>query len=150
MIKIRVQGKVLKKLYIEFPYGRYEFTLPPNSINKVLDYIVLARNFEDTIKFDEDAAQKLENFYVELNEITAFIEETINSFFSLKCQYNSQNQKNEHQQSNQYFPNFPNPQLSHPNFYHNNAFHNDLNRNAYNQEFQGPFSKEYSFISLNI
>ena len=144
LIKIRVQGKVLKKLYIEFPYGRYEFTLPPNSINKVLDYIVLARNFEDTIKFDEDAAQKLENFYVELNEITAFIEETINSFFSLKCQYNSQNQKNEHQQSNQYFPNFPNPQLSHPNFYHNNAFHNDLNRNAYNQEFQGPFSKEYS------
>ncbi|MFX1453010.1 MAG: hypothetical protein ACFFCM_19390, partial [Promethearchaeota archaeon] len=42
LIKIRVQGKIFKKLYIEFPYGRYEFTLPPNSINKVLDYIVLA------------------------------------------------------------------------------------------------------------
>ena len=144
LIKIRVQGKILKKLYIEFPYGRYEFTLPPNSINKVLDYIVLARNFEDTIKFDEDAAQKLDNFYVDLNEITAFIEETINSFFSLKCQYNSQHQKNENAQTNQYFPNISNPQLNaYPNQIHSNTFHNDNNRNAYNQEYLGAYPKEY-------
>lgn len=142
LTKIRVQGKILKKLYIEFPYGRYEFTLPPNSINKVLDYIVLARNFEDTIKFDEDAAQKLDNFYIDLNEINAFIEETINSFFSLKCQYNAQSQKNEKQQNNQYLPSNPIHQLHNfPNQFQNNPYMGN-----YNMDQDPPimYSREYS------
>jgi len=95
LIKIKSQGKMFKKLYIEFPYGRYEFTLPPNNITRVLDYIILARNFDDTIKYDQETAERLNNIYIELNDITAFIEETINSFFSLKCQYNSINQNSD-------------------------------------------------------
>jgi len=95
LIKIKSQGKMFKKLYIEFPYGRYEFTLPPNNITRVLDYIILARNFDDTIKYDQETAERLNNIYIELNDITAFIEETINSFFSLKCQYNSMNQNSD-------------------------------------------------------
>ncbi len=95
LIKIKSQGKMFKKLYIEFPYGRYEFSLPPNNITRVLDYIILARNFDDTIKYDQETAERLNNIYIELNDITAYIEETINSFFSLKCQYNSINQNSD-------------------------------------------------------
>ena len=137
LIKIRILGKIFKKLYIEFPYGRYEFTLPPNSINKVLDYIVLARNFEETIKFDEEAAQKLDDFYIDLNEITAFIEETINSFFSLKCQYNSQYQKIENQKGNQYYPNTPNPQIQ------NNPYQSSFSRNPYDSNKPPIYSRDY-------
>ncbi|MHA1670878.1 MAG: hypothetical protein ACTSV5_09900 [Promethearchaeota archaeon] len=96
LIKIKSQGKVFKKLYIEFPYGRYEFTLPPNAIARVLDYIILARNFDETIKYDQETAERLNNIYIELNDITAYIEETINSFFSLKCQFNNINQNTHH------------------------------------------------------
>jgi len=144
LIKIRILGKVFKKLYIEFPYGRYEFTLPPNSINKVLDYIVLARNFEETIKFDEEAAQKLDDFYIDLNEITAFVEETINSFFSLKCQYNSQYQKIENQKGTQYFPNIPNHQLyDFPPQIQNNPYQNSFNRNPYESSKPPMYSRDY-------
>ncbi|TFG25296.1 MAG: hypothetical protein EU533_01280, partial [Promethearchaeota archaeon] len=144
LIKIRIHGKIFKKLYIEFPYGRYEFTLPPNSINKVLDYIVLARNFEETIKFDEEAAQKLDDFYIDLNEITAFVEETINSFFSLKCQYNTQYQKIENQKGTSYSPNTPNHQLYDlPPQLHNNPYQNSFNMSSYGSNKPLTYSREY-------
>ena len=127
LIKIKSQGKMFKKLYIEFPYGRYEFTLPPNNITRVLDYIILARNFDETIKYDQETAERLNNIYIELNDITAFIEETINSFFSLKCQYNSINQNSEIQipisrtgQPNYNPPEIPNNQQQQYRIYNNN------------------------------
>ena len=89
LTKVQIRGKIFKKLYIEFPYGRYEFTLPPNSISRVLDYILLARSFDETIVYDKEAAKKLFNIEVGLSDLTNFIEEAINSFFSLKCQYNN-------------------------------------------------------------
>ncbi|MHA1499143.1 MAG: B-box zinc finger protein [Promethearchaeota archaeon] len=135
LIKIKSQGKMFKKLYIEFPYGRYEFTLPPNNITRVLDYIILARNFDDTIKYDQETAERLNNIYIDLNDITAYIEETINSFFSLKCQYNSINQNPDNLipinmagqpnyipqyipriQQQQYQPQSYQPYLNHPNY----------------------------------
>jgi len=93
LTKVQIRGKVFKKLYIEFPYGRYEFSLPPNSISRVLDYILLARSFDETIVYDEEAAKKLFNIDVGLSDLSNFIEEAINSFFSLKCQYNNINPK---------------------------------------------------------
>jgi len=89
LTKVQIRGKIFKKLYIEFPYGRYEFSLPPNSISRVLDYILLARSFDETIVYDKEAAKKLFNIEVGLSDLTNFIEEAINSFFSLKCQYNN-------------------------------------------------------------
>ncbi|MBY9009694.1 MAG: B-box zinc finger protein [Candidatus Lokiarchaeota archaeon] len=89
LTKVQIRGKVFKKLYIEFPYGRYEFSLPPNSISRVLDYIMLARSFDETIVYDKEAAKKLFNIEVDLSDLANFIEEAINSFFSLKCQYNN-------------------------------------------------------------
>ena len=89
LTKVQIRGKIFKKLYIEFPYGRYEFSLPPHSISRVLDYILLARSFDETIVYDTEAAIKLFNIEVDLSDITNFIEEAINSFFSLKCQYNN-------------------------------------------------------------
>ena len=89
LTKVQIRGKIFKKLYIEFPYGRYEFSLPPSSISRVLDYILLARSFDETIIYDKEAAKKLFNIEVGLSDLTNFIEEAINSFFSLKCQYNN-------------------------------------------------------------
>ena len=94
LTKVQIRGKLFKKLYIEFPYGRYEFTLPPNSISRVLDYLLLARSFDETIIYDKLAAKKLYNTEIDLNDISNYIEEAINSFFSLKCQYNNINSNN--------------------------------------------------------
>jgi len=87
LTKLKIKGRVFKKLYIEFPYGRYEFTLPPNSLNKVLDYIIIARNFDETVVFDEEIAKKLYEIEIDISEVLNFIEEAINSFFSIRCQY---------------------------------------------------------------
>ncbi|MHA1987132.1 MAG: hypothetical protein ACW98D_10870 [Promethearchaeota archaeon] len=88
LIKIRDKGKVFKKLYIEFEYGKYEFTLPPKSISRVIEYLLLSRNFDETTVYDSKSASNLQRIEIDLNSLTDFIEESINSFFSLKCQYN--------------------------------------------------------------
>ncbi len=88
LTRIKEKGKVFKKLYIEFAYGKYEFTLPPKSISRVIEYILLARSFDETTIYDEKTAKKLQQIDLDLNELINFIEESINSFFSIKCQYN--------------------------------------------------------------
>jgi len=88
LTKIREKGKVFKKLYIEFAYGKYEFTLPPKAVSRVIEYILLARSFDETTIYDEKTAKKLQLIDIDLNELVNFIEESINSFFSIKCQYN--------------------------------------------------------------
>jgi hypothetical protein len=102
LIRIKEKGKVFKKLYIEFEYGKYEFTLPPNSLSRVIEYILLARTFDESTVFDSKSANNLQRVNIDLNELENFIEECINSFFSLKCQYNNSSQQvNQH---NQIFP----------------------------------------------
>ncbi|MFW9880486.1 MAG: hypothetical protein ACFFG0_46045, partial [Candidatus Thorarchaeota archaeon] len=88
LTRIREKGKVFKKLYIEFSYGKYEFTLPPRAVARVIEYIILARSFDETTIYDEKTAKKLQQIDIDLNDLTNFIEESINSFFSIKCQYN--------------------------------------------------------------
>ncbi|UCC20092.1 MAG: hypothetical protein JSV62_02080 [Promethearchaeota archaeon] len=88
LTRIREKGKVFKKLYIEFSYGKYEFTLPPKAVARVIEYIILARSFDETTIYDEKSAKKLQQIDIELNNFVNFIEESINSFFSIKCQYN--------------------------------------------------------------
>jgi hypothetical protein len=93
LIRIRDKGKVFKKLYLEFEYGKYEFTLPPKSISRVIEYILLARTFDETTVYDRKSASDLQKIDIDLNSLTNFIEESINSFFSLKCQYNESYEK---------------------------------------------------------
>ncbi|UCD00763.1 MAG: hypothetical protein JSV23_07700 [Promethearchaeota archaeon] len=88
LTKIREKGKIFKKLYIQFTYGKYEFTLPPKAVSRVIEYILLARSFDETTIYDVKTAKKLQKINIDLNELTNFIEESINSFFSIKCQYN--------------------------------------------------------------
>ena len=102
LIRIKEKGKVFKKLYIEFEYGKYEFTLPTNSISRVIEYILLARTFDESTVFDSKSASNLQRVNIDLNELENFIEECINSFFSLKCQYNNSSQQVN--QFNQIFP----------------------------------------------
>ena len=88
LVRIKEKGKVFKKLYIEFAYGKYEFTLPTNTLKKVIEYILLARTFDETTKHNKEYAGKLQAITIDLTDLVNFIEESINSFFSLKCQYN--------------------------------------------------------------
>ena len=88
LTRIKEKGKIFKKLYIEFAYGKYEFTIHPNAVSRVIEYILLARSFDETTIYDEKTAKKLRQINIDLNELINFIEESINSFFSIKCQYN--------------------------------------------------------------
>jgi len=120
LTRIRIKGKITKKLYIEFPYGKYEFTLPQNAISKVMDYILLARNFDEIVIFDEEAAKKLFEIDIDLTNIINYIEEAINSFFSIKCQYNNLSLNKVHT-SNQVNQNQFNP-LQNINPYQNRVY----------------------------
>lgn len=119
LIRIRDKGKVFKKLYIEFEYGKYEFTLPPKSISRVVEYILLARTFDETTVYDSKSASNLQRVDIDLNSLTDFIEESINSFFSLKCQYNK----------------------SYENVNHNNVLHQ--NPNQYPNQIQNIMPQNY-------
>ncbi|MFX1389483.1 MAG: hypothetical protein ACFE9Z_05400 [Promethearchaeota archaeon] len=88
LTRIKEKGKIIKKLYIEFTYGKYEFTLPSKAVSRVIEYILLARSFDESAIYDLKTAKKLHQIDIDLNELNTFIEESINSFFSIKCQYN--------------------------------------------------------------
>ncbi|NVM46085.1 MAG: hypothetical protein HWN79_14305 [Candidatus Lokiarchaeota archaeon] len=132
LTKVQIRGKLFKKLYIEFPYGRYEFTLPPNSLSRVLDYLLLARSFDETVIYDKLAAKKLYNVEIDLSDISNYIEETINSFFSLKCQYNNVNSNNKMAEYNvvsSMFNQNPNNLQSRPPFQNQNQIMKPYNNN---------------------
>jgi hypothetical protein len=132
LTKVQIRGRLFKKLYIEFPYGRYEFTLPPNSISRVLDYLLLARSFDETVIYDKLAAKKLYNVEIDLSDISNYIEEAINSFFSLKCQYNNVNSNNkmvEYNVVSSMFNQNPNNLPSRPPFQAQNQMMNPYNNN---------------------
>ncbi|MFX1314377.1 MAG: hypothetical protein ACFE9T_00805 [Promethearchaeota archaeon] len=88
LIRIKEKGKIFKKLYLEFEYGKYEFTFPPNAISRVIEYILLARTFDESTIIDNESTKKLQRIDIELNDLINFIDTSINSFISLKCQYN--------------------------------------------------------------
>ncbi|MFX1278680.1 MAG: B-box zinc finger protein [Promethearchaeota archaeon] len=110
LIKIREKGRIFKKLYIEFEYGKYEFSLSPNALSRVIEYILLARTFDESTVYDCKSAENLQRVVIDLTELENFIEECINSFFSLKCQYN-----NNSQSINQFNPQFPHSINASPN-----------------------------------
>jgi hypothetical protein len=96
LIRIKEKGKVIKKLYLEFEYGKYEFTLPSKAISRVIEYILLARTFDESTIIDNESVKKLQQIDIQINNLLNFIEESINSFFSLKCQYNKGLEKQYH------------------------------------------------------
>ena len=88
LTKITEKGTLFKKLYVEYSYGKYEFSLSSEDIPMVIDYILLARTFDENVVYDELSAKRLAEINLELNDLTNFIEKGIISFFNLKCQYN--------------------------------------------------------------
>jgi hypothetical protein len=88
LISIKEKGRIFKKLCLEFAYGKYEFSFPSNVISKVIEYIILARNFDEIAIYDKMSAQNLRYADLDLHDLVSFIEEGINSFFSSKCKIN--------------------------------------------------------------
>ncbi|MFO8017489.1 MAG: hypothetical protein R6U96_02540 [Promethearchaeia archaeon] len=92
LIKLKEGGNLLfKKLIVEFSYGKYEFSISSDSIPTVVEYILLAKDFEDRVQFDEIAADNLHEMSLDVNNLISYIEEGINKFFSLKCKFNQKN-----------------------------------------------------------
>ncbi|MEJ2279810.1 MAG: hypothetical protein P8Y70_19005 [Candidatus Lokiarchaeota archaeon] len=126
LIRIKEKGKIFKKLYIEFSYGKYEFSLPDNdAISRVIEYILLARNYDETAIFDKESSRKLNNIEISLKKLKNFIEEGINSFYSLKCQSNNNINDNREQY------NIENPLNSNP-WISNDRQINDSNQRNFN------------------
>jgi len=146
LTRIREKGKVFKKLYIEFAYGKYEFSLPAKSVSKVIEYILLARTFDETTVYDKSTALKLQRIDIDLSDIENFIEESINNFFSIKCQYNK---------SNESTLNYNNPNLAHnkihPHQIHNGYPNQYFNPNLINSNLSGSMNlyNGNSFPNLN-
>ncbi|MHA1758159.1 MAG: hypothetical protein ACTSVV_15400 [Promethearchaeota archaeon] len=164
LVKIYEKGTFFKKLYIEFPYGKYEFSLNSEAIPKVIDWILLARSFDEQVIYDEVSARKLYEINLDLNDLSDFIEEGIISFFNIKCQYNKNNQfsndKYSFEKNESYF--------THADHFSHNTFANqDLQqfgnenqyRESYNSQYrnyntmQTQFSKNYrqgnNFVDIN-
>ena len=93
LTRIKEKGKIFKKLYIQFAYGKYEFSLPPKSVSRVIEYILLARTFDETTVYDKKTALRVQRINCDLGDLETFIEESINNFFSIKCQYNKSSEK---------------------------------------------------------
>jgi len=103
LINISDKGKLFKKLFVQFDYGKYEFSLPSNIITKVIDYIILARSFQENDLYSYEIANNLHEIDIDLNDLMRYIEEGINSFISLKIKYNKKlnlKQKNELETNN--------------------------------------------------
>lgn len=128
--RIKEKGKLFKKLYVKFAYGEYEFSLPNKAISRVIEYILLARNFDETAIYDKDSAKRIENLKVDLTNLKNFIEDGINSFFSLKCKINN---KKEWDSENNLNPHDRNIQRKNKNLYEQNQNSMNSNREYQNQ-----------------
>lgn len=155
LTRIKEKGKVFKKLYMEFAYGKYEFSLPTNAVKKVIEYIILARTFDETVKKSIESAKKLNEIEVNLDDLTNFIEEGINSFFSLKCIYNK---KIEVDQRKNYYKDINyNEKIAqninyHPNPPQYRGFMNEPQYNSYqSQDMSNSFPKKpfYPYPNYN-
>ncbi|GAG81536.1 unnamed protein product, partial [marine sediment metagenome] len=68
LINISDKGKLFKKLFVQFDYGKYEFSLPSNIITKVIDYIILARSFQENELYSYEIANNLHEIDIDLND----------------------------------------------------------------------------------
>ncbi len=89
LVRIKEKGKLFKKLYIEFAYGKYEFSLPSDAISRVIEYILLARNFDETNIYNRETSNQLNKINIDLNDLKNFIEDGINKFFIIRCRYDN-------------------------------------------------------------
>ena len=77
LIRIYENGKVFKKLYIEFAYGKYEFTLPSKAVSRIIEYILLARSFDETTIYDEKTAKKLWKLAINHSRVNRLLKKDI-------------------------------------------------------------------------
>ncbi len=146
LIKIRDRGKLFKKLIIQFEYGKYEFSFPSNVVSKIIDYILLARTFQENEIYDKESAKKLQEIEIDLNDLVRYIEEGINSFFNLKCQINQNVNNSEDEEFESYFNSFQ----KHPQYWTPKHMNNYISASPpYNSRFYGdinspiPFQEDY-------
>ena len=99
------RGKIIKYkkcLLLEFDYNiSYEFHLPKENLPKILEYINAAKVFDQFTKSNPETERKLNAINLDLNNLINFIEEAINSFYSLKCRYNQKTKSPTSKNSNQ-------------------------------------------------
>jgi hypothetical protein len=97
--------------------------------------------------FDKVAAKKLYDIDVDLSDLTNYIEETINSFFSIKCQYNNINSNNVYVNHHNANPLFNQNLRNLPNQISLQAPYNQ-NQPTYPNNFSYPFNKYQNYKNV--
>ncbi|TFG19159.1 MAG: hypothetical protein EU529_16620 [Promethearchaeota archaeon] len=148
LIKIKDKGKLFRKLFIQFDYGKYEFSFPSNLISKIMEYILLARAFQENDIYDHGSAKQLHEMDLDLSDLVRYIEESIHSFFSIKCQINQNIINNKNKDEEPYFNNLLNypqywPQKGYNNYSMNNpaeesTLYSDINS-------QSPIPEDHNY-----
>ncbi len=130
LIKIKDKGKLFRKLFLQFDYGKYEFSFPSNMVSKIMEYILLARAFKENDIYDHASAKQLHEMDLDLSDLVRYIEESIHSFFSIKCQINQDIINNKNKEDEVYFNN----PLNYPQYWaqkgYNNYSMNDPNEES--------------------
>ncbi len=79
-----VRGRVFKNLHLEFNTGRYKLALEKDDRLKLLQYIEIARTFDEKNKIDQEKSQELNQMRLSGRDIRQVIEEQIVSIMYAK------------------------------------------------------------------
>ena len=83
-----------------------------------MEYILLARAFQENDIYDNVSAKQLHEMDLDLSDLIRYIEESIHSFFSIKCQINQNIIKNKDDET--YFNN----SLNYPQYWSQKGYNN--------------------------
>lgn len=159
--RIQITGTVRKKLYMEFVYGKYYFSIPSSKRKDVIEYIENARVFDENQRYDIESSKSLMMFKLDVKDLIDFIEMNISYLLNLKCSKNpdylpnyqmnyGENYNYNHPRqnyNNPYVNNFQGNQFAQPNRNYRNQ--NDFHFNENNilmrklEDYQRPYNPQY-------
>jgi len=150
--RIEITGKVRKRLYMEFVYGKYFFAINSSKRNSVIDYIENARVFDENQKYDFESGKSLMLIKLDIKDLIDLIETNISYLLNLKCnqnlnylpgyQVNYEDNYNRPQQSHYPQQTYPQPSRNLQN--QNNFNYNENNVLMRNLgDYQGSSNSQY-------
>lgn len=137
--RIKILGKIKKKLYMEFVYGQYHFAINSSKRNNVIDYIENARVFDENHIYDIESANSLISIKLNLKDLHDFIERNISYLINILCnqKYFNQSPPYHAQEPPDYAPNYGQT----PNENYSNGFQRNHN---------GPIFNESNYMARKI
>ncbi len=86
--RIEITGKVRKRLYMEFVYGKYFFAINSSKRENVINYIEKARIFDEEQIYDAESGKSLMLIKLDIKDLIDLIETNISYLLNLKSNQN--------------------------------------------------------------